>query len=114
MLWTLYRTKSSSHFTSVPSVSTHLAPRILKIDVIYTLSIIEAIQDKQQADYKSFFQVAGIHGLPFTEWAKKQPNLRANKSGYCTHGSVIFPTWHRTYVSIYEVRLFWLTRSYSY
>lgn len=25
-------------------------------------------------------------------------------SGYCTHISVLFPTWHRPYVSLYEVR----------
>lgn len=27
------------------------------------------------------------------------------KTGYCTHGSVLFPTWHRPYVVQYEVRI---------
>jgi len=70
----------------------------------FTLYIraLKAIQDRGQEDYKSFFQVSGIHGLPFTEWAKKEPSLKVNKSGYCSHGAVTFPTWHRTYVSVYE------------
>ena len=24
--------------------------------------------------------------------------------GYCTHSSILFPTWHRPYVALYEVR----------
>jgi tyrosinase len=65
---------------------------------------IEAIQKKDQTDYSSFFQLAGIHGLPFTTWAKP-PNTPAPpyESGYCTHSQILFPTWHRVYVSIYEV-----------
>jgi len=80
------------------------ATDFVRDEKFFTLYIraLKAIQDRGQEDYKSFFQVSGIHGLPFTEWAKKQHSLKANKSGYCSHGSVIFPTWHRTYVSIYE------------
>lgn len=24
--------------------------------------------------------------------------------GYCTHGSILFPTWHRPYLALFEVR----------
>jgi tyrosinase len=65
----------------------------------------EAIQAKNQADYSSFFQLAGIHGLPFTTWAKPANTpTPPYESGYCTHSQILFPTWHRVYVSIYEVR----------
>ncbi|EKM78930.1 hypothetical protein AGABI1DRAFT_114468 [Agaricus bisporus var. burnettii JB137-S8] len=64
---------------------------------------LQAIQDKDQADYSSFFQLSGIHGLPFTPWAKpKDTPTVPYESGYCTHSQVLFPTWHRVYVSIYE------------
>lgn len=56
---------------------------------------------------KSFFSVAGIHGLPFIPWddATDQPfDPNAQWGGYCTHGSVLFPTWHRPYIMLYEVR----------
>ncbi|KAF9447414.1 tyrosinase [Macrolepiota fuliginosa MF-IS2] len=63
---------------------------------------LQAIQAREQHAYESFFQLAGIHGLPFTEWAKERPSVDPYLAGYCTHGQVLFPTWHRTYVSIYE------------
>lgn len=67
------------------------------------LRVAEVIQDRGQEEFTSYFQLAGIHGLPFTHWAKKQDNFATYKSGYCTHGNVLFPTWHRTYVSTLEV-----------
>ncbi|KIM38482.1 hypothetical protein M413DRAFT_75996 [Hebeloma cylindrosporum] len=54
---------------------------------------------------KSFFSVAGIHGLPFVTWdgATSKPfDPDVQWGGYCTHGSVLFPTWHRPYVMLYE------------
>jgi len=57
---------------------------------------------------KSFFQVAGIHGLPYIPWddATGEPfDPNTQWGGYCTHGSVLFPTWHRPYVMLYEVGL---------
>ena len=56
----------------------------------------------------SFFGVAGIHGLPFTPWdgATSKPfDPNVQWGGYCTHGSVLFPTWHRPYVMLYEVQV---------
>ena len=59
-----------------------------------------------QVDIKSFFSVGGIHGLPYQTWddARGDPDPEPDQwLGYCTHGSVLFPTWHRPYVLLYEV-----------
>ncbi|KAK3369241.1 hypothetical protein B0T24DRAFT_707646 [Lasiosphaeria ovina] len=46
-------------------------------------------------DENSFFQIAGYHGMPFRGpgWA----NL-GWWGGYCNHGNILFPTWHRAYL----------------
>lgn len=60
-----------------------------------------------QSDFQSFFQIGGIHGLPNKPWdgaVGSQPwDPNSQWGGYCTHGSVLFPTWHRPYVMLYEV-----------
>ncbi|GAM89119.1 hypothetical protein ANO11243_071540 [Dothideomycetidae sp. 11243] len=48
----------------------------------------------------SFFQVAGIHGYPNIAWDGEQGN--GGGIGYCTHGSILFPTWHRPYMALFE------------
>ncbi|KAF9444741.1 polyphenol oxidase [Macrolepiota fuliginosa MF-IS2] len=60
-----------------------------------------------QSNVPSYFQVAGIHGLPFTAWdGASTPGFTADPNqqwaGYCTHGSTLFPTWHRPYVMLIE------------
>ena len=44
----------------------------------------------------------GIHGYPTIEW-DNAPGNPVWGWGYCTHDSVLFPTWHRPYVALYEV-----------
>lgn len=43
----------------------------------------------------SFFVIGGLHGEPFrgAGWGSS-----AYWGGYCNHGNVLFPTWHRFYV----------------
>ncbi|KAG8945788.1 hypothetical protein FRC03_001635 [Tulasnella sp. 419] len=57
-----------------------------------------------QDDDPSQFALGGIHGLPYRPWASadEQPNPDTQWGGYCTHGTVLFPTWHRPYVAGYE------------
>ena len=45
--------------------------------------------------YNSFFVIGGYHGEPFVG-----QGARSNQywGGYCNHGNVLFPTWHRVYV----------------
>jgi|SRR5712671_1361749 len=58
-----------------------------------------------QEESLSHFGISGIHGLPYVPWegAGGSEQLEASAfGGYCTHGSVLFPTWHRPYVALYE------------
>lgn len=45
----------------------------------------------------------GIHGVPFEPWGGVQPTPGNENSGYCHHEDILFPTWHRAYVALYEV-----------
>lgn len=53
------------------------------------------IQKLEFTDPDSFFKLAGFHGEPFrgAGWGSSQ-----YWGGYCHHGNVLFPTWHRVYV----------------
>ena len=43
----------------------------------------------------SFSIIAGYHGMPWRGPGMTDPNWWG---GYCWHGSVLFPTWHRAYL----------------
>ncbi|KAK6362601.1 hypothetical protein TWF730_000058 [Orbilia blumenaviensis] len=64
---------------------------------------------RSPADKNSWWQLAGVHGRPFVDWNGRRPgvkgsDLRADSvgTGYCTHGSTLFPTWHRPYLAYVE------------
>ena len=44
---------------------------------------------------QSFFTLGGYHGEPFQGPGLKQAEYWG---GYCNHGNVLFPTWHRAYL----------------
>ncbi|WP_406664333.1 tyrosinase family protein [Gallaecimonas sp. GXIMD1310] len=46
-------------------------------------------------DLNSFFVLGGYHGEPFAGQGATDPSYWG---GYCNHGNVLFPTWHRVYV----------------
>lgn len=48
---------------------------------------------------KDFFTIAGFHGMPFRGAGYNNPQWWG---GYCNHGNVLFPTWHRTYLLCLE------------
>jgi tyrosinase len=60
-----------------------------------------------QNDTSSYFQVAGVHGYPLITYdgsvGSQQFDSNSQWTGYCTHGSTLFPTWHRPYVLMVEV-----------
>ncbi|EWC44400.1 hypothetical protein DRE_01226 [Drechslerella stenobrocha 248] len=60
----------------------------------------------RSATFNSYPIVAGIHGLPFTGWWGHDTSTGNPNSGYCTHGSTLFPTWHRPYIALFEEVLF--------
>lgn len=72
----------------------HFSLYIQALQLMYT--------KESQAALQSFFQVGGIHGLPYIPWDGVTGIPSPRWGGYCTHGSVLFPTWHRPYVSAFE------------
>ncbi|KAH9980148.1 hypothetical protein BGW80DRAFT_483046 [Lactifluus volemus] len=69
------------------------------------IQALTLIQSKKQSDTFSHFSISGIHGQPFVRWEGAGGTTAVPGSefgGYCTHGSVLFPTWHRPYVALYE------------
>ncbi|KAF3278107.1 hypothetical protein TWF132_001290 [Orbilia oligospora] len=56
----------------------------------------------------SYFQVAGIHGYPKIPWDEETTTKAPDNDwgGYCTHNSILFPTWHRPYMLLFERLIF--------
>src|SRR3954451_7899270 len=59
----------------------------------------KGIKELPPDDPKSFFMIGGYHGEPFRGggWGNS-----AYWGGYCNHGNVLFPTWHRVYMLVLE------------
>ncbi|KAI0297678.1 photo-regulated tyrosinase [Russula brevipes] len=71
---------------------------------LYIQAITE-MYNTPQSDQLSHFGIGGIHGLPYVQWGDAgdtQPVDGSDWGGYCTHGNVLFPPWHRPYVALYE------------
>jgi hypothetical protein len=66
---------------------------------------------RKDTDPRSYYQIAGIHGLPYTPYDEVKWKLpRSDKKdvtdedfgGHCLHSSQLFPTWHRPYMLLIE------------
>jgi tyrosinase len=55
----------------------------------------KGIKELPSSDPNSFFMLGGFHGEPFRGPGETDG---AWWGGYCQHGTVLFPTWHRTYL----------------
>ncbi|WAS90505.1 tyrosinase family protein [Nannocystis punicea] len=55
----------------------------------------KGVKELPPEDPRSFFMIGGFHGEPFRGggWGS---NLYWG--GYCNHGNILFPTWHRVYL----------------
>ncbi|KAF3097979.1 hypothetical protein TWF569_009000 [Orbilia oligospora] len=85
---------------------------------VYDLYILalRRTMTRSPADKNSWWQLAGIHGRPFVPWNDRKPGTKGSdlrsdsvsstNTGYCTHGSTLFPTWHRPYLAYVE-ELLW-------
>ena len=71
---------------------------------IYLLAL-KRLQTTNQSELLSYYQISGIHGRPFTSWDGVLAAGDEN-SGYCTHSSILFPTWHRSYLALFEQVLY--------
>ena len=76
------------------------------VDVNQHSLLIQAMTIFQQMDVEeklSYFQIAGIHGQPLVPWDENTKPV-TDGLGYCTHDSILFPSWHRPYLLLVEVR----------
>lgn len=60
------------------------------------------INEGRQSRIRLTSWVVGIHGRPYTPW-NDVDGAGTGESGYCTHASILFPTWHRPYLALFEV-----------
>ncbi|KAF7957392.1 hypothetical protein EAE96_002977 [Botrytis aclada] len=68
---------------------------------LYILGV-SMMQTINQSDIRSWYQIAGIHGRPYLPYDGVQGTSGDENNGYCTHVSILFPTWHRPYLALYE------------
>src|SRR3954451_1635985 len=62
----------------------------------------KGIKELPPDDPNSFFMIGGFHGEPFRGKGEFDPNWWG---GYCQHGTVLFPSWHRAYLARLEKAL---------
>ncbi|CAJ2502021.1 Uu.00g048740.m01.CDS01 [Anthostomella pinea] len=72
---------------------------------LYLLALSWMQYTDQESPF-SWYQIAGIHGAPGLTWADVEPVPGSENTGYCTHVSILFPTWHRPYMALYEQTLY--------
>jgi len=63
------------------------------------------IMNVAETNSLSYYQMSGIHGRPFIPWQEPTSPSQDSSTGYCTHDSALFATWHRPYLSLFEQRL---------
>jgi len=63
----------------------------------------QGIQELDSNDPNSFFVIGGYHGEPFR--GAGTTDGQTWWGGYCEHGTVLFPTWHRAYLHRLETAL---------
>lgn len=61
-----------------------------------------SVAARVEANDTSYYQVAGIHGRPYQPWQYPDSATENPFYGYCTHASVLFMTWHRPYLVLFE------------
>nr|UXP86201.1 polyphenol oxidase 4 [Volvariella volvacea] len=73
---------------------------------LFILALIEIQKPGYHDASTQFVSMAGIHGLPYARWAGdptgSPDSVKASWKGYCTHASVLFPTWHRACMLLME------------
>ncbi|KAK0670708.1 putative tyrosinase [Cercophora samala] len=71
---------------------------------VWTLYLLgmSMMQFTDQTLPTSWYGITGIHGMPHQTWGGVRPTPGNEETGYCTHSSILFPTWHRPYLALYE------------
>ncbi|QIW98152.1 hypothetical protein AMS68_003670 [Peltaster fructicola] len=106
----LHNEKRQSGYTAVTGPSGPVYPR-LEIRQMYwnrpnqytlLLLALQKFQSMSESDKLSYYQIAGIHGVPRVDWDGVGECSGCSSDGYCPHDSVLFPAWHRVYVALFE------------
>ncbi|KAL1892246.1 hypothetical protein Sste5346_007202 [Sporothrix stenoceras] len=66
------------------------------------IQALDMFQRDDMTEIESYYQIAGIHGLPFLPWNGVNQTAGGANSGYCPHGQTTFITWHRPYLALFE------------
>jgi tyrosinase len=67
------------------------------------LLTMRQMQLKATSDPTGYYGISGIHGVPRVSYnGRNQCGSCGGADGYCTHDSVLFPSWHRAYVALFE------------
>jgi tyrosinase len=71
------------------------------------IDAFDRIQQLEPTNPNSFFAIAGLHGSPLRlrygiENLKNDLEKYTYWGGYCHHGNVLFPVWHRAYLQVLE------------
>ncbi|KAI0396742.1 common central domain of tyrosinase-domain-containing protein [Xylariaceae sp. FL0594] len=71
---------------------------------LYLLGLWQ-FQQVPESHLLSYFQICGIHGLPYEAWPaddKLLLEMKKHHTGFCTHTSILFLSWHRPYLVLFE------------
>lgn len=71
------------------------APPDTETELDTLIRAFQGIQKLHPDKKNSFFRIGGYHGEPFRGKGAKDKEWWG---GYCNHGNVLFPTWHRAYL----------------
>lgn len=69
---------------------------------LFILALVD-FERSPVANLLSYYQIAGIHGEPYVPYDNVTSDTNSFFGGYCTHSSILFVTWHRPYVALFEV-----------
>ncbi|KAL8790996.1 MAG: hypothetical protein Q9195_006070 [Heterodermia aff. obscurata] len=113
--WSKYLTKGLPYSGDIPPQRQDFRDLSDEQKYLY-IEGLKRFQDPHIAkpsDPLSFYQIACIHGLPYTTWPDEEWNTSIQGrpledgafGGFCTHSSILFLTWHRPYLALYEAQL---------
>ena len=95
--------------SGAPGSGTHPRYEIRQLELTkpnqWTLFILamQQFQAEAQTSATSYYQIAGIHGVPRQNYDNVgQCAACSGTDGYCTHDSILFPSWHRAYMALFE------------
>ncbi|KAK8082497.1 hypothetical protein PG996_001278 [Apiospora saccharicola] len=86
---------------NVNTLSASGSPQWLQPRDLFILGL-QAFQAASESDQLSYFGIAGVHGRPYIPFSGVNAVPGGSGGGYCPHGEIMFPAWHRPYVSGYE------------